>query len=218
LTTSTDQLNPESVATHRAWSRLIAPLLLLASFLLLASSTGWGYVFIRLFAAFAFLVLSIAWGILARQWIFVSFVVGSIAVGFVGLMVVAPLLRSGGCYVEFPAVANLRTINTAEVTYLSHSGRYGTINELIDASLLDDTFSGTRADYKYIITLDATGSAYTAEAVPAPIVPKSRWWFSSADSTPPPRRYGYYSLPDLIVRYSTDASLAPLSQSGRSVQ
>jgi hypothetical protein len=83
---------------------------------------------------------------------------------------------------------------------------------------LDEPFTGTKAGYNYTITLDGTGTAYTAEAVPAPIVPKTRWWFSSTDSTPPPRRYGYYSLPDEIVRYSMDASLAPAGQSGRSVQ
>ena len=69
---------------------------------------------------------------------------------------------------ESAAVANLRTINTAEVTYLSSSGgTYGTIADLIAAGLLDDTFTGIKAGYKYSITLDATGSVYTAEATPA---------------------------------------------------
>ena len=31
-------------------------------------------------------------------------------------------------------------------------------------------------------------------------------------------RYGYYSIPDAVVRYSTNASLAPAGQAGRSVQ
>ena len=31
-------------------------------------------------------------------------------------------------------------------------------------------------------------------------------------------RYSYYSVPDAVVRYSTDISLAPAGQSGRSVQ
>jgi hypothetical protein len=95
---------------------------------------------------------------------------------------------------ECPAVAVLRTINTAEVTYQSSSGRYGTITDLIDAKLLDDTFTGTRAGYNYCITLDATGSGYTAEAMPA-----------SAKTG----RYGYYSVPDAVVRYSTNVLLAP---------
>ena len=102
------------------------------------------------------------------------------------------------------AVSNLRTINTAEFTYLSSSGgNYGEIADLIGAGLLDDTFTGTKAGYKYSITLDAKGSVYTAEAVPI-----------STNTG----RFGYYSHPDAVVRYSTNASLAPAGQSGRSVQ
>ena len=49
---------------------------------------------------------------------------------------------------ESAAVANLRTINTAQVTYLSSSGgSYGTMSDLINARLLDETFSGRKAGY-----------------------------------------------------------------------
>ncbi len=105
---------------------------------------------------------------------------------------------------ESAAVANLRTINTAQVTYLSSSGgSYGEIADLIAAGLLDDTFTGTKGGYNYSIRLGATGSVYTAEATPA-----------SAKTG----RFGYYTVPDAVVRYSTNASLAPAGQSGRSVQ
>ena len=155
-----------------------------------------------LFFAFVFLVLSIVWGILARQWIFVSVVLTTIA-GIVGLGILYTRFRHGP-HPESAAVANLRTINTAEVTYLSSSGgNYGRLTDLIAAGLLDDTFTGTKAGYKYSITLDATGSDYTAEADPA---------------STKTGRFGYYSLPDAVVRYSTNASLAPAGQSGRSVQ
>ena len=101
------------------------------------------------------------------------------------------------------AVANLRTINTAEATYLSSSGgRYGSITDLIAAGLLDETFIGTKAGYKYTITLNATGSVYTADVLPV---------------SPNTGRFGYYSFPDAVVRYSTNASLAPAGQSGCSV-
>src|SRR5262245_60161416 len=43
---------------------------------------------------------------------------------------------------ESAAVGNLRTINTALVTYLSsNGGKYGTIPQLIDAGLLDARFN-----------------------------------------------------------------------------
>ena len=102
------------------------------------------------------------------------------------------------------AVANLRTISTAEVTYLSSSGgRYGTMEDLIDARLVDDTFTGTKAGYRYTIMLNATGSGFTAEALPA-----------SKETG----RYGYYTLPDAVIRYSTHVSLSPAGRSGHSVQ
>jgi hypothetical protein len=102
---------------------------------------------------------------------------------------------------ESVAVERLRTINAVEVTYLSSSGgTYGSMADLIDARLLDDTFTGTKAGYNYSITLDETRSNYTAEAVPA-----------STNTG----RYGYYIVPDAVVRYSTNASLAPSGQTGK---
>jgi len=120
----------------------------------------------------------------------------------IATIAIPSLLRSRQAANESAAVANLRTVNTAEVTYLSSSGgNYGSITDLIAARLLDDTFTGTKAGYNY--TVDANGSDYTAEATPA---------------SPNTGRYGYYSVPDAVVRYSTDAALAPAGQAGRSVQ
>lgn len=115
---------------------------------------------------------------------------------------------------ESPTVANLRTINTAEVTYQSSSGgSYGTMTDLITAGLLDDTFARTKSGYDYTITLDELGSGYTAEAVPTTVVRHS--WFPSTGSTNT-RLWGYYSVPDAVVRYST---LAPTpAQTGKPVE
>jgi prepilin-type N-terminal cleavage/methylation domain-containing protein len=122
----------------------------------------------------------------------------------IATIAIPSLLRSRQAANESAAVANLRTINTAQVTYLSSAaGKYGALTDLILAKLLDDTFTGTKAGYNYSVTLDGTSSDYTIEAVPA---------------SPNTGRYGYYSIPDAVVRYSTNASLAPAGQSGRSVQ
>jgi prepilin-type N-terminal cleavage/methylation domain-containing protein len=122
----------------------------------------------------------------------------------IATIAIPSLLRSRQAANESAAVANLRTINTAQVTYLSSAaGKYGALTDLIVAKLLDDTFTGTKAGYNYSVTLDATSSDYTIEAVPA---------------SPNTGRYGYYSIPDAVVRYSTNTSLAPAGQSGRSVQ
>lgn len=123
----------------------------------------------------------------------------------IATIAIPSLLRSRQAANESAAVANVRTLNTAEVTYLSSaSGTYGDMPALIAAKLVDDTFTGTKAGYNYTINLDTTTKQdYTIEAVPA-----------SANTG----RYGYYSTPDAVVRYSTTATLAPTGYAGRSVQ
>jgi len=112
------------------------------------------------------------------------------------------LLRSRQAAQEAAAVATLRTINTAQVTYLSsNGGNYGTIADLVGAGLLDTRFNGAVEGYNFIIV--SSGADYTATATPVS---------SNAG------RYGYYSIPDAVVRYSTAASLAPAGQAGNPVQ
>jgi prepilin-type N-terminal cleavage/methylation domain-containing protein len=120
----------------------------------------------------------------------------------IATIAIPSLLRSRQAANESAAVANLRTINTAEVTYLSSSGgNYGEIPDLITAGLLDTTFNSVKAGYNFSVT--AMGSDYTATATPA-----------SSNTG----RYGYYSTPDAVVRYSTVSSLAPAGQAGNAVQ
>jgi type IV pilus assembly protein PilA len=120
----------------------------------------------------------------------------------IATIAIPSLLRSRQAANESAAVANLRTINTAQVTYLSSSGgNYGEIQDLIDAGLLDGTFTGVKAGYNFAVV--ASGSDYTAEATPA-----------STNTG----RYGYYSTPDAVVRYSTETTLAPTGQAGNAVQ
>jgi len=199
LTTLNDQLDPEAVP-KRDSLRSIAQLCLLAILLLEWPRRAGCFVFGSPELVVIAVAVLLSWGIQARQWLLIGATVG--IVGFNTWMSSLETVRGGSN--ESAAVANLRTISTAEVTYLSSSGgRYGTIEDLIAARLLDDTFTGTKAGYNYTVTSDATSSGYTAEAVPV----------SSRTG-----RYGYYSVPDAVVRYSTDASLAPAGQSGRSVQ
>jgi hypothetical protein len=103
---------------------------------------------------------------------------------------------------ESGAVANLRTINTAQIVFLSISGgRYGSIEEMIGAKLLDDSFRSVKSGFNYSVTAAASG--YAATAIP---------------TNPAMGRYGFYAVPDAIVRYSTFELLAPPQLSGRAVQ
>src|SRR5262245_13409192 len=63
------------------------------------------------------------------------------------LMTIPLLIRSRQAAQESAAIAQLRTINTAEITYLAASGGYGTIPQLISAGLLDDRFATTSTGY-----------------------------------------------------------------------
>ena len=120
----------------------------------------------------------------------------------VATIAIPSLLRSRQAANESAAVANLRTINTAEVTYLSSSGgNYGKVDDLVHAGLLDSTFEGVKAGYSF--TVYASGSDYTAEALP---------------TSPNTGRYGFVSFPDAVIRYSESSGLAPTGQAGAPVQ
>ena len=119
----------------------------------------------------------------------------------IATIAIPSLLRSRQAANESAAVAELRTINTAQITYLSSAqGNYGNITQLISAGLLDSRFTGTLSGYTFNVT--SSGGDYTATADPA-----------SASNG----RYGYYSTPDAVIRYSTASSLAPSGQAGMPV-
>jgi type IV pilus assembly protein PilA len=108
----------------------------------------------------------------------------------IATIAIPSLLRSRQAAQESSAVAQVRTINTAEVTYLSsNQGSYGDIPSLITQGLLDSRFSGSVSGYNYTVT--NSGSDYTVTAMP-----------TSGNAG----RYGYFSLPDAVIRYSTLAT------------
>jgi type II secretory pathway pseudopilin PulG len=96
---------------------------------------------------------------------------------------------------ESAAVRNVRTITIAEQNFQSSNGRYGDLQALISARLLDTSFKGPNAGYSFAI--ENSGDDYTATATPV----------SAAEG-----RYGYYSTSDTIIRYSRDPALAPSGQ------
>ena len=120
----------------------------------------------------------------------------------IATIAIPSLLRSRQAANESSAVANTRTINTAEVTYLSSAGgNYGNVSNLIAAGLIDSRFNNAVSGYSFTVT--ASGPDYTANAFP-----------TSTNSG----RYGYYSLPDAVVRYqpATAGNCNPCFPSGQS--
>jgi len=112
-------------------------------------------------------------------------VVGIILI--VATIAIPSLLRSRQSAQETAAVAQLRLINTAETTYLiSNQNSYGDLPSLITQGLLDSRFAGSISGYNF--TVSALAGNYTANADPVA---------TSAG------RYGYYSVPDAVIRYAT---------------
>jgi type IV pilus assembly protein PilA len=125
----------------------------------------------------------------------------------IATIAIPSLLRSRQAAQESAAVSQLRTINTAEVTYLSsNAGNYGDIGQLITAGLLDGRFATSVSGYTFVVA--ASSSDYTAVATP-----------TSTNAG----RFGYYSLPDAVIRYQTATGPTcnpcfPTNQSGAPVQ
>src|SRR5438045_9607148 len=124
----------------------------------------------------------------------------------IATIAIPSLLRSRQSAQESSAVAQVRTVNTAEVTYLSsNQGNYGDVASLITQGFLDNRFSGSVSGYNFSVT--ASGTDYTVTATP-----------TSTNAG----RYGYYSLPDAVIRYQTQTATTcnpcfPTGQSGAPV-
>ena len=122
----------------------------------------------------------------------------------IATIAIPSLLRSRQAANETHAVANLRTLNTAEVQYLSNSqGKYGDITYLISQGLLDLQYQYPTAGYTFGVALSPNALDYTATA-------------AAAGSNG--GRYDYYCGPDYVIRYSTDPTRAPSGQTGAPVQ
>src|SRR3989442_4763741 len=83
----------------------------------------------------------------------------------IATIAIPSLLRSRQAANEAHAVANLRTLNTAEVQYISgHQGQFGGIPELITAEVLDGRDSCGAAGDNVTRTISAPLLAYTDAA------------------------------------------------------
>jgi prepilin-type N-terminal cleavage/methylation domain-containing protein len=122
----------------------------------------------------------------------------------IATIAIPSLLRSRQAANESHAVANLRTLNTAEVQYISnHAGEYGGLPELVTAGLVDERYTKGSAGYDFDIDVAANYLDYTATANA-----------QSANSG----RYDYWTRPDYVIRYSTDPTRAPSGLSGEPVR
>ena len=122
----------------------------------------------------------------------------------IATIAIPSLLRSRQVAHETSAVANLKTLNTAQISYTTVSGgTYGTMNDLMGAALIDSRFSGTISGYNYTFDLAANFRNFTV--------------YATAMSTNE-GRYDYSTAPDYVIRYTTVSTRAPIGQTGQPVQ
>jgi type IV pilus assembly protein PilA len=105
----------------------------------------------------------------------------------IATIAIPSLLRSRQAANESAAVANLRTINTSQITYLSSSGgSYGDITMLVSDGLLGSHFDAANPVSGYIYDIQTDFANYTATATPQ----------SSNNG-----RFAYRTGPDGVIRY-----------------
>jgi len=110
----------------------------------------------------------------------------------VATIAIPALLQSRQAANESGAVASLRTVNIAQLTYLSSSdGVFGSFSDLVSGGLLDDRFTGTTptvGGYTYTMNLSNSNRDYSVEADPSATISG---------------RFDYYVGPDAVVRYKS---------------
>jgi len=122
----------------------------------------------------------------------------------IATIAIPSLLRSRQAANEAAAVGNMRNLNTAEVTYYSSFGLYGSVPDLITAKLLDERYAASNfSGFRFAVALSSGSRNYTAYATGV-----------STNSS----RFDYYTSPDFVIRYSTMTSRAPRGMTGDPVQ
>lgn len=95
-----------------------------------------------------------------------------IIIAVIAAIAIPSLLASRRAANEASAVQTLRTISSAQKTYIGTQGTnnsYGSLNQLNAAGMLDQTFTGTtftKSGYTFTHTLPATPAAFCADALP----------------------------------------------------
>ena len=122
----------------------------------------------------------------------------------IATIAIPSLLRSRQVAHETSAVASLKTLNTAQISYTAISGgTYGPMTELVNAGLVDSRFNTTISGYNYTFDLASNLRNFTVYATAL---------------TANEGRYDYSTAPDYVIRYTTVTSRAPLGMAGQPVR
>ena len=122
----------------------------------------------------------------------------------IATVAIPSLLRSRQVAHETSAVASLKTLNTAQISYTAISnGTYGVMTELINNGLVDSRFTSTISGYNYSFDIASNLRNFTVYATAV----------SSNEG-----RYDFTTAPDYVIRYTTVTSRAPNGLAGQPVR
>jgi prepilin-type N-terminal cleavage/methylation domain-containing protein len=128
-------------------------------------------------------------------------VVGIILI--IATIAIPSLIRSRQSANETAAVSTLQLFNASQNIYMTGAKVFGTVNQLIADDLIDERFLGPKSGYEFEVVLSGDALDYVMTA--------------TAES-PNAGRYDYYTTPDFVLRYSSDAGRAPSGKAGLPVQ
>jgi hypothetical protein len=155
--------------------------------------------FLAAVALVSFLLMLVSIFVAIWRW---SKVVGMIFVALLAAVLTIPIFfpRRPHAAPESSAVANLRTINTAEITYLSSNAKYSSIEDLIGSGLLDPRFDSRKPIAGYRIDFMSGG------------------WLTATPISRDRGKYAYYTDSEGNILYTTTPELAPSGEAGKLVK
>lgn len=102
----------------------------------------------------------------------IELLVAAIIIAIIAAIAIPSLLQSRRAANEASAIQTLRTISSAQASYIGTQGsnnNYGTLNQLNAAGMLDETFTGagfTKSGYAFAHSVTTTPDRYCADAIP----------------------------------------------------
>jgi type IV pilus assembly protein PilA len=104
-------------------------------------------------------------------------------IGIIAAIAIPSLLKARKAANESAAIGNLRTIGSAEATYLANFGVPGTLDNLTTGSYLDSTMTSGSLHDNYVITgsADQTNRTFSFQATPSGTSAGDRFFYIGDD-------------------------------------
>jgi prepilin-type N-terminal cleavage/methylation domain-containing protein len=127
-------------------------------------------------------------------------------IGIIAAIAIPSLLAARRASNESAAVGNLRTIGSAEATYISQTGLSGQFDNLTAASMLDQNWTDgcIRDSYTF-----AEGGAFDAD--------DGQFYFTAVPTSAANGTKTYAIVEDYVIRFTSSSTTAPTSFGGTAI-